>query len=200
MIASKQRKILWWIIGGLAVVVAGLRIFQHSYRGQDRLPVLGVVPEFSFITEAKDGFSRNNLLGKITIADFIFTTCAGPCPLMSGQMQQLQKSFERQDHLQFTSFSVDPENDTPAVLAEYAQRFGAQHGKWFFLTGEKKAMYQLIIKGFHLAVESDEDTVLHSTKFVLVDLEGNIRGYYEREDEEAMKDLVNDATRLLQEL
>jgi len=200
---SKQfsfvRKITWGLIIILAIVIAVMKMYISSSKNNALLTV-GVVPEFSLFNQDSQAVSRSIFLHKVTIADFIFTTCAGPCPIMSGRMQQLQQEFIGEPLLQLASFSVDPEYDTPSVLTEYASRFNAVKGKWFFLTGERTAMYALVQKGFHLGVEQDSNAIIHSTKFVLLDGEANIRGYYDSDDEASFNKLISDTKILIAEI
>ena len=162
------------------------------------LPEFGSVPEFSLTTESNSPFSRTQLLGKVTIADFIFTQCAGSCPVMTMKMGELQDTFKFAPELEFVSFSVDPETDTPAVLREYASNHNAISGKWFFLTGQKKIIYDLTKQGFHLGLDIEgENAIIHSQKIVLIDGKGTIRGYYDSDDENAMKGLIHDARILI---
>lgn len=197
---SSLSRITWIVLSVLAVGIIATRIYLSSHEKKSQLPIISQVGEFSLTTEGNRKFTRNDLRDKITIADFIFTTCAGPCPLMSERTKQLQQDFANEPLIQFLSFSVDPEYDTPQVLTEYAQSFGAIKARWTFLTGDKQEMYVLIQKGFHLGVEDDTNAIIHSTKFVLLDGEANIRGYYDSEDEESMKKLVQDVTLLAEEL
>ncbi len=161
------------------------------------LPIVSRVPEFSFMTETRAPFSRTELEGRVTIQDFIFTSCAGTCPMMSTKMASLQQELAGDRLIQFVSTSVDPVTDTPEVLAAYAKGYGAVPGKWIFLTGDKKAIFTLVREGYHLGLDTEgDDAIIHSQKFVLVDARANIRGYYNSEDEQEMKHLVRDARAL----
>jgi protein SCO1/2 len=159
----------------------------------------GEVPQFSLTDQNGRTITKNDLAGKVWIADFIFTNCAGTCPMITASMSRLQSDFPREVHL--VSFSVDPLRDTPEALAEYAAKVKADNDRWHFLTGEKQTLHDLSIKGFKLALEetggSDTEPITHSTRLVLIDKEGNIRGYYGGTDEEELKRLFTDATRLL---
>ncbi len=162
------------------------------------LPDFGTVPEFSLTTEHRRPFTHDALTGKVTIADFIFTECAGSCPVMSMKMEGLQDTFRLNAELQFVSFSVDPETDTPEVLALYAQNHHAIRDKWFFLTGSKKLITSITKQGFHLGLDVEgSDAIIHSQKFVLIDSHAHIRGYYDSDDDGAMSRLVQDARILL---
>jgi protein SCO1/2 len=166
---------------------------------QADLPVLGAVPEFSLKDQETRVITRKDLAGKIWIADFIFTSCGGICPDMTGAMRRLQDKLP--PDIQFVSFSVDPAHDTPDVLAAYAAKAGADSKRWFFLTGDREALYKLSMEGFKLPVDDTTGTtvepVTHSSRFVLVDRDGEIRGYYGMDDAGAMERLAADARRLL---
>jgi protein SCO1 len=140
--------------------------------------------------------------GKIWVADFIFTRCSGACPAMTARLARLRRVVP--DEVAFVSFTVDPGNDTPEVLARYAVNFGIDP-RWQFVTGPQKDLFALSTDGFKLAameVPPEEQKAggdgpfLHSSKFVLVDRFGDIRGYYDSTDEDEMKELIADITRL----
>ena len=111
----------------------------------------GSIPPFQLTNQDGKPFGSSNLAGKIWIADFIYSTCPGPCPMISSRMSEMQKPLEKTD-VHFVSFTVDPEKDTPAQLREYAGRLAApQPGRWDFLTGPKSEIYKLSLEGFKLA-------------------------------------------------
>jgi cytochrome oxidase Cu insertion factor (SCO1/SenC/PrrC family) len=167
------------------------------------VPVMGWVPEFSLTEANGTTLRRGDLLGKVWIASFLFTRCAEACPLLMHHEVQLLPNLPARDDLRLVSFSVDPDYDTPKVLTEYARTFGADRNRWSFLTGDKKQIYHLSIDGFRLAAQeadpAKEMPILHSTKLVLVDRHGAIRGYYDSTDEIEMRKLVRDARRVLAE-
>ena len=161
----------------------------------------GKVPEFQLTNQDGRAFGSEQLRGKIWIADFVFTTCPGPCPIISSRMSELQKPLEKTD-VHLVSFSVDPEHDTPQVLRAYAEKLQAQPQRWDFLTGSRKTIYDLIRNGFKLAIDdgsSENGTPVHSTRVVLVDRTGEIRGYYDVLEPDAITKLVADTTHLLRE-
>src|SRR5229473_4394451 len=139
----------------------------------------GTVPEFVLLNQDGKNFGSAQLRGKIWIADFIYTTCPGPCPMISTRMSELQKPLEKTD-VHLVSFTVDPAKDTPQVLQTYAEKLGAEPGRWDFLTGPQSTIYNLSRNGFKLAVADGSDekgTPVHSTRIILVDRHGAIRGY-----------------------
>jgi protein SCO1 len=162
------------------------------------IPDYSVVPDFHLTERSNRPVSRQDLDGKVWVADFIFTHCAGLCPAMSANMQKLQQRLPRE--IRLVSFSVDPYNDTPAVLTEYAKRYDADPERWWFLTGDPKSIQELSIGGFKLALEqsgTEAEPITHSSRFVLVDQRGHIRGYYSTEEADALDRLVADAKKLL---
>jgi protein SCO1/2 len=160
----------------------------------------GAVPSFQLVNQDGERFGSAQLMGKIWIADFIFTACPGPCPMISSRMSELQKPLGKTD-VHLVSFTVDPEKDTPEVLRGYAEKLHAQPKRWDFLTGPKSAIYDLSRNGFKLAAsDSEEDGIpVHSTRLILVDRHGQIRGYYEATAPDAVTKLLADTSHLLRE-
>jgi len=143
---------------------------------------LGKVPPFTLTDQHGRPLSRADLDGHPWVADFIFTSCGGQCPVLTDAMKELDSRLKRSD-ARLVSISVDPEHDTPAVLAEYARVKGASE-RWAFLTGEHAVISSLVFDGFHLPFQKNEgappgDLVTHTARLVLVDRTGEIRGYYE---------------------
>lgn len=168
------------------------------------LPDLGSLPDFSLRAHDGGSLTRRSLSGRPFVADFIFTRCGGICPGMTARMAQLQRGLE--GRVALVSFSVDPEHDTPEVLAAYARDFKAGPG-WTFATGPRADLYALATDGFRLAAlevpegerQKGDGPFVHSAKFVLVDASAHIRGYYDSEDGGALEQLARDARRLLDE-
>lgn len=178
-----------------------LRQAQVHRMANRALPDRGTVPEFQFTNQDGQPFGSAQLKGKIWIADFIFTSCPGPCPIISSRMSEMQRPLENSD-VHLVSFTVDPETDTPEVLRGYAERLKARPGRWDFLTGSESALYSFIKDGFKLAVSDGADELgvpVHSTRAALVDRRGKIRGYYDLTAPDAVTNLLADATHLLRE-
>ena len=160
----------------------GFARFGESSTGE--LPTLGDVPAFVLTDHDMNPVNGEMLRGKVWIVDFIFTRCSGPCLRMNRQMHRLQKmlSDDRPSNdVRFLSVSVDPDYDTPQVLRQYAARHGADTETWSFATGPRQDLRSLVVGGFKLPIEqagSAEHAILHSDRFVLVDRQGRIRGYY----------------------
>jgi protein SCO1/2 len=178
-----------------------LRQIEVAALRQRAVSSYGTVPAFELLNQNGQPFGSAQLAGKIWIADFIYTTCPGPCPMISGRMSELQKPLEKSD-VHLVSFSVDPEKDTPQVLRGYAEKLQADHARWDFLTGPKSAIYKLSHDGFKLAVSDGGDErgiPVHSTRMVLVDRHGQIRGYYDATEPDAVTKVLADTNHLLRE-
>ena len=180
-------------------------IFNASLFAEIGQTAFKKVPEFSFVDQRGQSVTNSNLIGKIWVANFVFTRCQEMCPLLSGWMADVQKKLNS-ENIKLISFSVDPEHDTPDVLSEYAKTHGAISGKWFFVTADKnEKMWDFVSKGFMLGVgeataeelSQGAEPVMHSSRFVLVDQNGNIRGYYDSQEPVEMERLVKDALLLL---
>lgn len=186
------------VIAGLLFLVRQAEVRQLRSR---TITSYGTVPEFRLTDQNGQPFGSAQLKGKIWIADFIFTLCPGPCPMISSRMSELQKPLANTD-VHLVSVSVDPEHDTPAVLRGYAEKLQAQPLRWDFLTGSKEAIYDLSRNGFKLAVSdgsAEAGTPVHSTRLILVDRHGTIRGYYDATAPDAVTKLLADTAHLLRE-
>jgi protein SCO1 len=182
-------------------ILLWLRNVEVAALRQRNISSYGTVPAFQLTNQNGQPFGSGQLSGKIWIADFIYTTCPGPCPMISSRMSELQKPLEKTD-VHLVSFSVDPEKDTPEVLRGYAEKLQAEAGRWDFLTGPKSAIYKLSHDGFKLGVSDGGDAQgipVHSTRMVLVDRNDQIRGYYDATEPEAITKLLADTNHLLRE-
>ena len=189
----------------IPIVTAGLLFWLRQAQVQQltnrTISSYGTLPSFEFVNQDAQPFGSAQLAGKIWVADFIFTSCPGPCPIISSRMSELQKPLEKTD-IHLVSFTVDPEKDTPEVLQAYAEKLHAQPNRWDFLTGSRPAIYALTRDGFKLAVSDGSDAAgmpVHSTRVVLVDRRGVIRGYYDALAPDAVTKLLADANHLFRE-
>lgn len=176
--------------------VFAVLLFSFSRPGEP-LPVLSSVPDFEMTNQSGDAVDLASLKGKIWVADLFFTSCGGPCPEMTKQMKALSDLVQGGERIRFVSITVDPETDTPERLTSYGEHYGADFGRWHFLTGPQETIEMLAVEGFKLGtVENPE---IHSTRFVLVDGQGRIRGYYHGLEEETIPTLQAAISQLLKE-
>jgi protein SCO1 len=163
----------------------------------------GSVPQFSLLERSGKTTTLADLRGSIWIADFIYTACQDTCPMQTAEMAQLQEQWKDRAGLKLVSFSVDPEKDTTAVLSRYAERYKADAQRWLFLTGAKEEISRLVQEGFRLsavALPGDGNVgsvIMHSPRFVLIDKQAQIRGYYDSRDPQAIQRLKNDVATLI---
>ena len=178
-------------------VVGALCLTPLFAQKRPALPVLWDIPDFQLTNSENRIISPASLRGKVWVADFIFTTCAGPCPVMTEHMGELQALFAKQPDVRFVSISVNPEYDTPAVLAAYGKDHGADFSRWSFLTGELDVVQKLAAEGFKFG--SLDEPIMHSVRFALIDRKGRMRGSYIATDDDAIRRLPADIESLLNE-
>lgn len=157
--------------------------------------ILHQVADFSLTDQTGATITQKNLDNKMYVADFIFTTCHSICPVMSDQMQRVYETYKKDSNIVFVSHTVDPEGDSVPVLAAYAARHGALAGKWYFLTGDKKQLYDLARESYLISAtigDGGPDDFVHSQFFALVDKNKHIRGMYDGTDSVQVNKLMGD--------
>jgi protein SCO1/2 len=206
MVKSKKRGLVWLISILTAIVAISVAFNSLVQKRGSGLPVYYKVPEFLLTDHNGKPFGLKDLKGKIWVAKFFFTSCAGICIPMNQNMKQVQKAFANEPDIVIVSITVDPQTDTPEVLREFRKNYDAIDGKWFFLTGNKKDIYRLARHGFKVAAEEvppqeegGPTDFIHSDRFILVDRNGFIRGYYNGTDSQQVKKLIADIRRLMKE-
>ena len=165
------------------------------------------IAEFSLTDQDGRAVTRSDLLGRVWVASFLFTRCNTLCPQVSASLARLDHELGDKKDVLLVSFSVDPEHDTPAVLKEYAGRFGVTPGRWRLLTGDPESVYQLIRSSFMLPVQPTEgpartpgNEVSHSPRLAAVDRRGRIRGYFDGRQVDDQGQPVNELPRLREKL
>lgn len=186
-------------VGGLAFL--GYRVLKNQASNQFLSPV-DKAPDFAFKDQTGQVFSSNQLKGKVWVVDFIFTRCQGQCPMLSQWFKGLQGQWKGNADFKLVSFTVDPEYDSVAVFKSYAGDFQADDSQWHFLTGPKDQIYPVIQKGFHLTAEKDPSGApgfefIHTTRLILVDGNGMIRGMYDGQERAEVEKLKKDIQRLM---
>lgn len=200
------------VVGGVIALLGVLTvgaIVAPSLAARDQpaaLDVYGQVPAFDFRDHLGAAISNRDLRGKVLVMNFIFTRCPTMCPVLSMKMRRVQDRTEDvADDLKLISFTVDPAHDTPEVLAEYADKHGADPTRWRFVTGDFESVRRVVSEGFALALEqvgvypNGTPDIVHAEHFVLVDRRGAIRGYYDSNDAQRVERMLRDARRLMRE-
>jgi protein SCO1/2 len=198
--APSRRKLAAVLIAALALSVAIVALRRRATPAREPPPVLGQIEGFSLYDQRGKTVELRDLDGQIWVADFIFTSCQAACPMLTSKMRALQKHLEERERatahplpVRLVSFSVDPEVDTPDKLAAYAAKWGADEGRWLFLTGPLTEVNRAVTRGLKIPFEKGgADTsafdVMHGEHFVIVDGQRKIRGYFET-DPAGMTDL-----------
>jgi protein SCO1/2 len=203
-----------WLIAVLGIFLLIVLLYRGTEptpqelaaAARPRLPKISTIPPFTLNERSGKVITNSDLAGKVWVADFVYTMCPGPCPMVTAEMAKIQQAVANDPHVQLVTFTVDPQTDTPPVLAAYADKFHADANKWWFLTGPEKPLYDLIEKGFLQAVEdnrrSQQDgqfTVTHSTNFALIDTNGIMRGSYKSQDPDDCQQMLSDIAALERE-
>jgi len=168
------------------------------------------VNNISLVNQLGDTVSLDDINGSIIIADYFFTRCPSICPTLTKNMKSLQDAMKMKDYrrridssyVRFLSFSVDPERDSPDVLKKYADKYAVNHDTWWFLTGDKKKIYDFAFNELKLGLQDGkgiDSNFIHTQKFVLIDKNRNVRGYYNGLDSSSMSKLAEDLTLLMLE-
>ncbi len=162
----------------LAVILGSVAflVLVQAERSRSDLPLLGTVGDFTLTDQYGQPFTNEDMRGKLSVVEFMFTSCRGPCPIMNGYFSELYRAYDGVEDIQLVSITVDPTVDTVAKLAEYAAGFGVDDRRWVFLTGPLDSIVHISEDYFKIA--ADDLPGAHSTRFILVDRDNNIRAFY----------------------
>ena len=151
-------------------------------------------PTFAFVNQDSSLITSEDVKGKVIVADFFFTLCPSICPKMSQQMVRIHDEFLKDDRLILLSHTIDPYNDSVAVLKEYADALDVSSKRWHMMTGERDSLYTTARAYMVSAMEDSQAPggFLHSGAFVLVDQNRHIRGYYDGTKAEEVDQLMTD--------
>ena len=183
-----------WIGVALTALLLTLAMFLLKFQRTSPpqiLRVIGSVPAFTLTNQLGQAITRDTFKGRVWVGDIIFTRCAGPCPVMTRQMRELQDALPASSGARLVTLTTDADYDTPTVLAKEAKRVGANDERWNFLTGDKVTIANLAIDGLKLTAvatkpeerTSPADLFVHSTIFVVVDKQGQLRGAFQTQGE-----------------
>jgi protein SCO1/2 len=220
---SKQRndERLFAIIAVILCLILGAAfctlLVVLNYRGQQPETDAGNLPDtvpsliqpdhsrqlvdFSLTNSTGRIITRRDFNRKILVVDFLFTSCSLTCPAVNSQMAQIQNLTTNDPDVKLVSLTVDPRDDTPSVLQKYGAGFGADTNRWFFLTGNKSVLYNLIGNSF-LSRDVDEafgsmpGNFAHTERIAIVDSQGELRGYFDGLNQEAAGAVVEEVNKL----
>lgn len=188
-----MHKVLWLLL----LVVVGCAKPPAELRD------LGEVPAFALTDQRNQPFGSKDLLGKVWVANFLFTSCPTACPPLAHATSLLQGHLKEAGVGQIVTISVDPMTDTPEVLTNFGKKYNADFAIWHFLTGDYDAMEKLVVEGFFQPLQRADkqpgstapeaptplDTA-HSVRFVLIDQRGHMRGLFDK-DEASLRRLAD---------
>lgn len=190
----------------LFLLVAG---FTVACQPQPEMDVFGATPDFQLTDQSGATVSSASLKGSVTLLDFVYTHCTDACPLLSATFQETQRKLAEDkalaSNVKLVSLSVDPQHDTPTVMAEYARQFKADPSSWIMLTGDWDQVYD-VVTGFKVATRPPRPPadapapggteITHSTRIILIDPQLQVRAYIEGQEATA-DDLIKAARRLI---
>lgn len=177
--------------GGLALVI-GIIVLMYVRENLDRqrtperpvLPVISTVSAFTLTNQLGRAVSLKDLRGNPWVANVIFTRCPGPCLALSKKVADLQSKLPKEKNIRLVTLTIDPDFDSPEILARYGEKLGADPDAWWFLTGTKEELTRLAIRDLKFSardknkdeMETPDDLFIHSTYFMVVDQDGRLRG------------------------
>lgn len=177
-----SKKLLGYLVFFIVLVIAFyFFLFRDNDFWRTKLPEISEVKPFRFTTQDGTPFTEKDMLGKVSVVEYFFTTCKGICPKMNNNMKKVYEDFRAEPDFQIVSHTVDPERDSAGRLKEYADSLKVDTHKWVFLTGRKDSLYQAA-RGSYLLddpknnLQKIEDQFIHTQFFALVDRDGKVRG------------------------
>jgi len=208
----------------LSILLAATAVFVYAFFIHDNkkplryLPIFGpqsyeskngktdttyhTIADFKFVNQNGDTVTQENFKNSVYVTDFFFTTCHTICPIMTTKMNSIYIKFKGNDEVKFLSHTVDPEIDTVAQLNRYALKYNADPKQWIFVTGDKKALYDIARTSYFLDAQEGDggpDDFIHTQNFALIDKNKRIRGYYDGTDSIQVAQLMKDIDLLLAE-
>jgi protein SCO1/2 len=201
-----RNKVLIYLSFFLLLVVSfWYFLFNGTDAWQAKLPVLSYVKPFSFKNQDNVSFTEKEMLGKVTVVEYFFTTCKGICPRMNTNMHTIYDKFKDEPNFMIVSHSCDPERDSVPQIKHYSDSLKVDTKKWVFLTGRKDSLYFQARNSYLLddpknSLEKIEDQFIHTQFFALVDKEGKVRGQiYDGLKQDELDKLKDDIAKLLKE-
>jgi protein SCO1 len=184
-------------------ILGNWHIEEFEMEGQTiKDTVFHEIGDFTFINQENKEISKQNVTGKVYVADFFFTTCPTICPIMKTQMLRVYEKFKDEPNFMILSHTLDPEHDTAQLLKDYAAKIGVENDQtWHFLTGDQEKIFEIGQTSYLTTAMEDKNEpggLLHSGAFVLVDQKGHIRGVYDGTKEDQVNRLMKDIPKLLE--
>ena len=197
---------IYFIFFALLLIVFWTLLNKYTpWFNQSKLVKRSTVQPFSFTNQDSATVTNADMLGKVCVAEYFFTTCAGICPKMNKNMKDIFETYKNEDNFLIVSHTCQPEFDSVFRLKAYSQKMGADNRKWIFVTGDKENLYKMARFSYGIddpknAVADIKDDFVHSQFFALIDKNGNVRGgVYDGIKKEEIERLKKDIKGLLEE-
>jgi protein SCO1 len=179
-----------------------LLITANPSIGKKSMPPISYVRSFSFINQDGKKITEKDVLGKVYVAEYFFTSCKGICPKMNNNMRLVYEKFKNNSNFLILSHTCDPENDSAAQLKKYADSMAVNTNQWIFLTGRKDSLYTMARISYTIDdpannLKSIDDDFLHTQFWALVDRNGDVKKIYDGLKGTEVRQLIKDAERLL---
>jgi len=206
--APKRTRGVGWAVVFVIATIAMVYAFMQLQQVQSQRPTpaslkkFSAAPEFQLVTSNGERLSKEDFDGKVWVTNFIFTRCQGPCPVITGRMAELQEQLRKANasDVHLLTITVDPDYDTPEVLARYAEQVGADPEVWSFATGPKAHVEEVVKKGFlQPIVEAPDGEIIHTSRFVVTDRNGMMRSFPDGNDASSVQRVLLDIRDLLRE-
>lgn len=201
-----RKKLIGYLLFAVVLVLGFYYfLFRGTEKWKKKLPVISYVKPFHFTNQNGLPFTDRDMLGKVYVVEYFFTTCPGICPKLNTNMKAIFNEFKNEPGLMILSHTCDPDRDSVPQLKRYADSIGADARRWVFVTGRKDSLYQMARNSYLLDdpknnVQKIEDQFLHTQFFALVDKDGKVRGQvYDGLKQDELAQLRKDIKELLAE-
>jgi protein SCO1/2 len=201
-----KKKLIFYILFFAMLVIGFFVVLSKLIPGfaATKVPPVGYVQPFRFITQDGKFFSDKDVAGKIYVAEYFFTTCTGICPRLNNNMRLVYDRYKNENDFLILSHTCNPETDSASTLKRYADSLGVSTSRWIFLTGRKDSLYYQARLSYHIDdpknnLTSIEDDFLHTQFFALVNKKGEVKKIYDGLKQSEVEEMITDIGKLLKE-
>ncbi len=201
-----NRKTIFYIIFFSLLVIAFYAVLINVIPGfrKSKLPPIGYVQPFSFTNQDGKITTEKDVVGKVYLANYFFTTCRSICPRMNNEVKQVYEHFKNENDFLILSHTSDPETDSAPRLKQYSDSIGVTGGHWIFLTGRKDSLYRQARLSYRIDdpnnnLKNIDDDFLHTQFLALVNKKGEVVKIYDGLRKAEIAELIKDAEKLLKE-
>jgi len=199
-----SKKLIFYIAFFAALVIIFFVVISKLIPGfaTSRMPPIGYVQPFRFITQDGEQFTDKDVSGKVFVAEYFFTTCKGICPRLNTNMRVIYDRFKNEKDFLILSHTCNPETDSASRLKEYADSMKVSTDRWIFLTGRKDSLYYQARLSYHIDdpknnLRSIDEDFLHTQFFALVDKKGEVKKIYDGLKQSEVEEMISDIEKLL---